>query len=113
MSDSLALALQQYKSTEPSIHAWVQVNPQEPLGDGPLNGMPFGVKDIFETRGLATEYGSALYKGRSGSCDASLVTRLRELGGILLGKTQTTAFAYFDPAPTRNPRTITAFVALL
>ena len=81
----------------------MEVNPQPPLGDGPLNGIPFGVKDIFETRGLATEYGSHLYKGRRGDCDASLVTRLRELGAILFGKTQTTAFAYFDPSPARNP----------
>ena len=79
------------------------MNPQPPLGNGPLNGIPFGVKDIFETRGLATEYGSHLYKGRKGDCDASLVTRLRELGAILFGKTQTTAFAYFDPSPARNP----------
>ena len=50
-----------------------------------------------------TEYGSHLYKGRKGHCDASLVTRLRELGAILFGKTQTTAFAYFDPSPARNP----------
>jgi len=82
----------------------VEVNPQPPLGDGPLNGIPFGVKDIFETRDLVTEYGSHLYKGRRGDCDATLVTRLRELGAVLFGKTQTTAFAYFDPSPARNPR---------
>src|SRR3954471_18716258 len=38
------------------IHAWVQVSPQEPTGHGPLDGIPFGVKDIMETKGLATEY---------------------------------------------------------
>jgi Asp-tRNA(Asn)/Glu-tRNA(Gln) amidotransferase A subunit family amidase len=53
---------------------------------------------------MATEYGSPLYAGRKGETDAALVTELRELGGILAGKTQTTSFASFDPAPTRNPR---------
>src|SRR4051794_24656245 len=97
-------ALDAYARTEPSIQAWVEVNPQEALGDGLLNGIPFGVKDILETTGFATEYGSPLYAGRQGNCDATIVTRLREAGGILFGKTRTTAFAYFDPAPTRNPR---------
>ena len=61
-------------------------------------------KDIFETLKMATEYGSPIYAGRKGACDAALVTTLRERGAVLLGKTQTTAFAYYDAAPTRNPR---------
>ncbi len=82
----------------------MEVNPQPPTGDGPLRGIPFGAKDIFETRGLATEYGSPLYAGRKGTEDAALVARLRARGAVLLGKTHTAAFASFDPAPTRNPR---------
>ena len=39
-----------------AIHAWVDVKPQQPLGAGRLQGIPFGVKDILETKGLATEY---------------------------------------------------------
>jgi Asp-tRNA(Asn)/Glu-tRNA(Gln) amidotransferase A subunit family amidase len=89
---------------EPAIHAWVEVNPQPALAEGPLSGIPFGAKDIFETTGLATEYGSPLYAGRKGACDAAAVLHLRRRGAILLGKTQTAAFASFDPAPTRNPR---------
>jgi Asp-tRNA(Asn)/Glu-tRNA(Gln) amidotransferase A subunit family amidase len=86
------------------IQAWVEVSPQPPLAEGPLSGIPFGAKDIFETTGMATEYGSPLYAGRKGSCEAAIVTHLRRLGAILLGKTRTTAFASFDPPPTRNPR---------
>jgi Asp-tRNA(Asn)/Glu-tRNA(Gln) amidotransferase A subunit family amidase len=104
MSDQVSAAWRAYRSTESTIHAWVEVNPQDPLGNGPLSGIPFGVKDIFETRGLATEYGSELYRGRRGEHDAAAVTSLRKLGAVLFGKTQTTAFAYFDPPPTRNPR---------
>jgi len=82
----------------------LQVAPQAATGSGPLAGIPFGAKDIYETQGLITAYGSPLYAGRMGSADAGLVAQLRGLGAVLLGKTQTTAFAYFDPAPTRNPR---------
>src|ERR1700704_171900 len=89
---------------DPSIHAWVQVLPQRSTGNGKLSGIPFGVKDIIETRGLATEYGSPIYKGRIGTADATIVREMRQRGGILLGKTQSTAFAYRTPAPPRNPR---------
>jgi Asp-tRNA(Asn)/Glu-tRNA(Gln) amidotransferase A subunit family amidase len=86
------------------IRAWREVRPQPPTGDGPLAEIPFGAKDIIETRGLPTEYGSAIYAGRVGTDDAAIVRELRGRGAILLGKTHTTAFAYKTPAPTRNPR---------
>jgi Asp-tRNA(Asn)/Glu-tRNA(Gln) amidotransferase A subunit family amidase len=85
------------------IRAWVEVAPQPATADGPLRSVPFGAKDIFETKGLATEYGSPLYAGRRGTYDAVLVAMLRSRGAVLVGKTHTTAFASFDPAPTRNP----------
>lgn len=88
------------------IRAWVQVSPQSRVGDGPLREIPFGVKDIFETRDLATEYGSPLFSGRVGSSDAAIVRQLRGLGGTLLGKTHTATFAYRTPPPTRNPRNL-------
>lgn len=84
--------------------AWVRIAPQPPLGSGPLDGLSFGVKDIIDTAVLPTEYGSPLYAGRVAERDAAIVSALRRLGATMAGKTQTTAFAYFDPAPTRNPR---------
>jgi Asp-tRNA(Asn)/Glu-tRNA(Gln) amidotransferase A subunit family amidase len=92
------------RANDASIQAWVQVAPQRPTGNGTLAEIPFGVKDIIETKGLATEYGSPIYKGRIGTADAAIVRELRQRGGVLLGKTQSTAFAYRTPAPTRNPR---------
>ena len=86
---------------DPSIRAWVQVMPEKPTGNGKLAGIPFGAKDIIETRGLATEYGSPIYKGRIGIEDAAIIREIRQRGGILLGKTVTTAFAYRTPGPTR------------
>ena len=94
------------RSLDGDIKAWVQVLPQSPTGTGALSGVPFGVKDIIETKGLATEYGSAIYKGRIGTADAAIVRQLRQRGGVLLGKTHTTAFAYTTPSPTHNPRNL-------
>jgi len=73
---------------------------------GTLFAIPFGAKDIIETRGLATEYGSPIYRGRIGVEDADIISELQGRGAILLGKTQTTAFAYITPSPTRNPRNL-------
>src|SRR5258708_37053524 len=98
----VSLCSQRIADREAELRAWVEVSPQEPLSQGPLDGIPFGAKDIFETRGLATEFGSAIYAGRKGQTDSALVAELRKRGAILMGKTQTTAFASFDPAPTRN-----------
>lgn len=102
--DLLDLCLRRIAELDNEIHAWVEVSPRAAHDSGPLSGIPFGAKDIFETRGMATEYGSALYAGRQGDCDAAVITDLRNAGAVLLGKTHTAAFASFDPAPTRNPR---------
>jgi Asp-tRNA(Asn)/Glu-tRNA(Gln) amidotransferase A subunit family amidase len=102
----LEICLQRIRELEPSIHAWVKVQPERPTADGPLAEIPFGVKDIIETQGMATEYGSPLYKGRVGTADAAIIREMRSRGAILLGKTVTTAFAYRTPGPTRNPRNL-------
>jgi len=96
--------LDRIRAMDTSIHAWVQVLPQRPTGNGKLAEIPFGAKDIIETRGLVTEYGSPIYKGRIGTEDAAIIREMRQRGAILLGKTETTAFAYRTPGPTRNPR---------
>jgi Asp-tRNA(Asn)/Glu-tRNA(Gln) amidotransferase A subunit family amidase len=98
--------LKRIKELEPSIHAWVTVQPEKPTADGPLSGIPFGAKDIIETQNLATEYGSPLYKGHVAAQDAAIIRDVRGRGAVLLGKTVTTAFAYRTPGPTRNPRNL-------
>ena len=103
-------------SAESEIHAWTWLSLKEArtrarqLSDpgsvrspGPLHGVPYAVKDIFDTAGIPTEWGTETQRGRVPDRDCQLVARLESLGGILLGKTHTTAYAYFDPAPTRNP----------
>ena len=105
-SRALAKCLETIALKDPRIHAWVQINPQSATETGPLRGIPFGAKDIIDTRGLATEYGSDIYRGRIGVEDADIITELKNRGAILLGKTQTTAFAYMTPGPTRNPKNV-------
>ena len=102
--DLLVLCLRRIATAEPDVRAWVEVAAQPGMDEGPLSGIPFGAKDILETRGLRTQYGSPLYEGRKGEFDAHAIVTLRRAGAVLLGKTHTTAFASFDPAPTRNPR---------
>jgi Asp-tRNA(Asn)/Glu-tRNA(Gln) amidotransferase A subunit family amidase len=70
---------------------------------GPLHGIPIGVKDIVDVRGMPTRAGSRLTSPAPTEHDAPAVERLRAAGAILLGKTVTTEWACFDPPPTRNP----------
>jgi Asp-tRNA(Asn)/Glu-tRNA(Gln) amidotransferase A subunit family amidase len=101
---ALPLLLERIRVRDTEIHAWVQVAPEPPLGRGALSGIPIAVKDIIETKGLATELGSSVYRGRLGSSDAAIVREVRSRGAVVLGKTHTAAFAYRTPPPTRNPR---------
>ena len=70
---------------------------------GPLHGIPVGIKDIIDVAGLPTRAASPLRDGHRAADDAPLVAGLKRAGAVVLGKTVTTAFASFDPPPTRNP----------
>ncbi len=76
---------------------------KEGKATGPLHGVPIGVKDIFDTGDLPTELGSPLWAGRTPRRDAAAVALLRAAGAVILGKTVTTEYAYFNPGKTRNP----------
>jgi Asp-tRNA(Asn)/Glu-tRNA(Gln) amidotransferase A subunit family amidase len=69
----------------------------------PIDGMPVGIKDIFETVDMPTEMGSPLFTGWRSEKDAAGVRALREAGAVILGKTVTTEFAASEPRGTRNP----------
>ena len=102
---------------ESRIDAWVTVDREGVLSQartceaearnghirGPLHGVPVGIKDIFYTNALRTTMGSVVFKDFVPDCDARAVTKLRQAGAIMLGKTVTTVFANLDPGPTRNP----------
>jgi Asp-tRNA(Asn)/Glu-tRNA(Gln) amidotransferase A subunit family amidase len=98
---------------EDSVHAWAALDKDAALAraraldngpvTGPLHGLPFGVKDIFDTEDLPTSYGSSIYRNHRPAADAAAVARCRQAGAIVAGKTVTTEFATFKVPLTRNP----------
>tara|TARA_B100001245_G_C22751759_1_gene364010 strand:+ start:174 stop:644 length:471 start_codon:yes stop_codon:yes gene_type:complete len=107
------------------LQAWVHVDSEAVIAQAhqkqaeldagssaPLIGVPTGVKDIFYTAGVATTACSKVYADFVPKYDATSVARLQEAGGIMLGKTVTTEFAYRDPSPTPIPGTSTIPLAV-
>ncbi|MBR8836409.1 MAG: hypothetical protein DSM106950_20900 [Stigonema ocellatum SAG 48.90 = DSM 106950] len=105
------------------LHAFVLVTPEQALlaartaqtqivsGEyrGALHGIPIGIKDLFDTAGIATTAQSRLLQKRVPTVDATVVKRLHDAGAIMLGKLATKEFAtggasfdLFYP-PARNP----------
>jgi Asp-tRNA(Asn)/Glu-tRNA(Gln) amidotransferase A subunit family amidase len=106
-------------SVDPQLQAWETLDPQRSLEAaraaesmlaqtgqalelGPLQGVPFGAKDIYDTAGLRTSAGFRPYRERVPLVDAEPIVRLKRAGAVLLGKMVTTQFAYADPSRTRN-----------
>ncbi|MDJ0390964.1 amidase family protein [Roseomonas sp. E05] len=67
---------------------------------GPLHGLPLGIKDLDDTAGLVTTFGSPIFKDNVPAKDSTMVADLRAAGGIVLGKTNTPEFG--AGANTRN-----------
>ncbi len=74
-----------------------------PAARPPLYGALVGVKDIFHVDGFVTRAGSQISPELLAGPEAICVQQLRTAGALILGKTVTTEFAYFEPGPTRNP----------
>ena len=73
---------------------------------GPLHGVPYGLKDLFDTKGITTGWGAEPFRDRVPDADAAIVKKLRAAGAVLLGKTTVGALAYNDlwyGGWTRNP----------
>ncbi|WP_441624207.1 amidase [Cupriavidus sp. RAF12] len=60
----------------------------------PLEGLPIAIKDLIDTKGMETRYGSAAYLGNLPAADADIVRSLVERGAIVIGKTTTHEFAW-------------------
>ncbi|MDA0832458.1 MAG: amidase [Planctomycetota bacterium] len=109
--------LAQADTKEFDLMAWVQLDREAALAQadaqdarlshgeapGPLQGIPFGIKDLIDVAGYPTGAGSALRAEQIVDRDADVVARLRNAGAVILGKTVTTQFGCFDPPVTRNP----------
>ncbi len=84
-----------------------QINSRsELLAKFPLLGIPVGIKDIFATVDMPTAWGMSLYRDRYLPTEATVVTRLKAAGAIILGKTVTTELATAAAGPTRNPHNL-------
>ncbi|MDX3965419.1 MAG: amidase [Bradyrhizobium sp.] len=86
-----------------------QICDEAPAPTGPLHGVPVAIKDLTDTAGLTTTYGSALFRNYVPAEDDLVVARLRRAGAIVLGKTNTPEFGFGAVCtnrlcgPTRNP----------
>jgi Asp-tRNA(Asn)/Glu-tRNA(Gln) amidotransferase A subunit family amidase len=107
----LDLCAQAIAAREPAIGAFATLDlarakhaAETPgIAQKPLAGLPVGIKDIYDTAGMPTAYGSALYAHHRPASDAAVVMLVRRAGGVIAGKTVTAAFASRENAPTRNP----------
>ncbi|WP_010323278.1 amidase [Marinobacterium stanieri] len=111
----IAACYDRIEAREPEVGAWqynltreqylqLYSSNQAFYEQSPLKGLPVGIKDIIDTADMPTEMGSPIHEGRQPVDDASCVALIRQAGGIVLGKTVTTEFAYFKPGKTANPR---------
>ncbi len=117
-SEALVQAcLDRVSEREPQVRAWSWLDADAALAQaracdrtagpqGPLHGVPIGVKDVIDTADMPTAYGSAIYKGYQPRADAACVSLARAAGAVILGKTETAELASIHPAATRNPHAL-------
>ncbi len=116
-ADLAEACLSRIEAREPEIGAWAWLDAEfvrrqaaeldrfraSGRAIGALHGLPVGLKDIIDTAKIPTENGTAIDAGRIPAKDAFIVTRLKQAGALILGKTVTTELAFLAPAKTRNP----------
>jgi len=104
--EALAEHLKQIERVNPKVNAIVTLVPEMAAADaakademqarkealGPLHGLPVAHKDLFETKGIRTTFGSPLYKDNIPTVDDIVVERIRRAGAITIGKTNTPEF---------------------
>jgi aspartyl-tRNA(Asn)/glutamyl-tRNA(Gln) amidotransferase subunit A len=117
----LERCLARIQATDPAVQAWRYVASESARAEadlldreatagrlrGPLHGIPVGIKDIIDVAGMRTLANSkSRLNSAPATADAEIIATLRLAGAVILGKTHTTEFAFFDPSPARNPHNI-------
>ncbi|WP_300377697.1 amidase [Henriciella sp.] len=114
------LYLARIKAHDSKLNAWITLTPERARAEadaldaeieagkvrGPLHGIPYGLKDLFDAEGAPVTWGAEPYKDQVAETDSAIVKRLHAAGAVLLGKTSCGALAYGDiwyGAVTRNP----------
>ena len=115
--DLIKSLLDRSERLNPQLNLWAELDTTRAIKDaqqkdrelatsgpmGPLHGVPIGIKDIFNTKGIRTSHGSPIYEDHIPNFDATSVALLKSAGSIIMGKTVTTEFACGDPPSTLNP----------
>ncbi len=100
--------LEKIGALDKRLHAFIAVTRERALGEaraadslvragrdvGPLHGVPYAVKDLYDVKGVATTGGTRLLAGNVAKEDSAAVRRLAAAGMVLLGKTHTVQFAF-------------------
>ncbi|HHI70652.1 MAG TPA: amidase, partial [Rhodobacteraceae bacterium] len=119
-ADLMAQTLDRIKTVNPAVNAIVALRPADDLlaeaktadtttPKGPLHGLPIAIKDLAETKGLRSTYGSPVFADNIPTADSLMVARIRAAGAIIIGKTNTPEFGLgshsYNPiyGTTRNP----------
>lgn len=106
--DATRSILGRIEKLDPGLRAYATVTAERALADaarldaetaagksrGALHGVPIAVKDLCNTAGIATAAGMAIHRGNVPAKDATVVTKLRDAGAVILGKLQMTEGAY-------------------
>ena len=112
----MAETLDRIADLNPKINAIVALRDREALlaeaecaPQGPLQGLPMAIKDLADTTGIVTSYGSPAFRDHVPAADSPMVARLRRAGAVVIGKTNTPEFGLgshsYNPVygVTRNP----------
>jgi aspartyl-tRNA(Asn)/glutamyl-tRNA(Gln) amidotransferase subunit A len=113
--DLVNLTFERIKRIEDKINSYITLLPKEAGRSakiaedeirkgtyrGSLHGIPIGIKDIIDTAGIPTTYGSKIFRNNLPRLDANVVERLKKAGAVIIGKTNTNEFAL--GATTNNP----------
>ncbi|MEM9636514.1 MAG: amidase [Pseudomonadota bacterium] len=112
--------LARIEALNPKLECYATVTPELALAEaeamdsltrvgvhlGPLHGIPYGLKDLFDTKDITTGWGAEPFQNRVPDADATVTRKMRAAGAVLLGKTTLGALAYNDlwyGGWTRNP----------
>ena len=109
--------IERLEEREPYVRAWAHFDANHALAEakkadqrqkegkklGLLHGIPIGIKDVIDAKGMPGEHGSPIFANRVPKKDADCVTQLINAGAIIMGKTVTTEMANLAPSKTRNP----------
>ena len=112
--------IEQIKKKEKEVEAWEFFDQELVLAQakkldelhqsgkhGDLHGIPVGIKDIFDTENMPTIDGTEIHKKNPSWNDCTVVSKLKQAGAIIMGKTVTAELAYYSPGKTKNPHDTT------